>query len=239
MTGEQTSPIHADGEEISRRTHAGPLLRPTQWWRAAVFLCVNLCAYAFANSFVYALSSGQWFSTTAADYRDSIGRPLSAMLLAPLNIFTHPWMILITGLLLAVVVVVPLLVACLYHSRFCVFFLLCVMVLAHSPILAFVLGVGCILVAATPLRRRNPSLALLLGLVPAAVYLYLSASRSAVVMTPTQRLVLYVPFLTAAVGAVLAGGMILLIAHWARYRPGVIWPVVAVLLGVPGWVFYR
>ena len=226
-------------EAAAKPPRHGPLLRPTSPARAAAFLCVNLLAYAFANAFVHYVSSGHWVSTTAADYRASIGRPLGAMLLEPLNVLTHPWMILVAGLLLSVVIVVPLLVACLHHSRFCTLFLLCVMILAHAPVLALVLAAGCVLVAATPLRRRNPSLSLLLGLAPVAVYLYFSADQSPVALLPMQRLVLRLPFLVAALGAVVAGGMVLLIAHWTRYRPGVIWPVVAVLLAAPAWLFYR
>ena len=163
------------------------------------------------------------------------------MLLRPLSIFTHPWMILVTGLLLAVVIIVPLLVAELYHVRYCALFLACVPLLAHAPILTIVLSAACVLVVITPLRWRNPTLATLLGLVPVWLYLYIAGTGVGMqtVAQPMEEFVLHVPLIIAALGALVAGGAVLLIAHWTRYRPGVIAPVVAVLLAVPAWLFYQ
>lgn len=228
---------NGNGRPVGRGT--GPLLRPTSQLRATLFVCLNLAAYALATSFLYYLGSGRWLSTTAAGYAESIGQPLGEVLLSPLSVFVHPWMILIVGLLLAVIIFVPLVVSCLYHSRYCALFLLCTAVLAHAPVMALVLAGGCMLVAATPLRQRSPGLALLMGLAPVLVYLYFSSSRSIVMMTPMQRLVLYVPFAIAALAALFAGGAVLLLAHWTRYRPGVVWPILLAMLLTPGLLFAR
>ncbi len=224
-----------DAASSSRR---GPLLRPMSRRRTALFLTVNFLAYAVANALVYYISSGRWYDTSFADYRQAVFQPLGQMLVTPLSIFAYPWMIPVTGLLVAVVVVVPILVTCLYHSRVCVFFLLCVAVLAHAPVLAIVLAGGCVAMAATTLRRRNPSLAMLLGLLPVFVYLYFSTGELPMVTKPMQNLMLHVPFLLAGVGAIVAGGVVLIIAHYTRYRPGVTWPVLVVLLATPTWVFF-
>jgi len=217
----------------------GPLLRPMRRWRVAVFLGANLAAYAFVCVFVHFVSSGRWFSVTPAEYQLWAGRSLGEMCIQPLSIFTHPWMVLVTGLLLAAIVMIPLLIACLYHSRVSALFLICVAVGAHAPFLTLVLAAGCVLVAATDLRRRNPSLALLLGMIPVAVYLYVSARPPGIVLLPMQRLALGLPFVVAGFGALIAAAAVLIIAHYARYRPGVIWPVLVVFTALPVWTFHR
>ena len=234
MSGRTGKPADPRGDDYPR----GPLLRHVSRVRAAIFLSLNLIAYAFAAAFLHYISSGEWFSKTAAGYHRSINRPLVEMLSEPLSVLSHPWMILVIGLLLTVLVVAPLLIACLYHSRFCALFLVCVAVLAHSPMLTLVLAAGCVLVAATPLRRRNPPLAVLAGLIPVGVYLYV-ARPSDMVLPPMQQLVMYMPLAVALVGSIVAAGLVLLIAHWVHYRPGVIWPVVTILVASPVWLFYR
>jgi len=235
MTGANT----ANGPAGKRSTRRAPLLRPTGRTRTAVFLCVNLLAYALANAFICYVGTGRWISPTLENFRGGLARPLNEMVLGPLSIFTHPWMILVTGLLLAVVIAVPLLVAALYHVRYCVLFLACVPLLARAPMLTIVLSAGCALVVITPLRRRNPTLATLGGLLPVWLYLYLGGIGVPAVAQPMERFVLHVPLMIAGLGAFVAVGAVLLIAHWTRYRPGVIWPVVAVLLAVPAWLFYQ
>lgn len=221
-----------------RRFQERPLLRPTRPGRAFVFLAINLAGYVFANAFLHYLATGRWVGGVGS-YAEAFSRPFGYTLVRPLSVLTHPWLILVFGLLLAAVIIVPLLVACLYHSRYCVFFLPCVVFLAQAPVLTLCLAVGCVLVAATPLRHKAPMLALLLGLLPVGVYLYFASSPGPTLTSPIQRLILYVPFVTAAVGAVIAGGLVLLIARLTRYLPGVIWPVMAVLLVAPSWLFYR
>ena len=154
----------------------GPLLRPTGWKRSVAFITINLAAYAFANVFLHYLATGRAVSLSVESYMLSLARPLGELLTAPLSVFTHPWMILIFALLVAVLVIVPLLVACLYRLRYCGLFLLCVAVLAQAPILTMFLAAGCVLVSATKLRSRSPMLAILLGLAPVLAYLYFSAS---------------------------------------------------------------
>ncbi|NLF31123.1 MAG: hypothetical protein GX591_09585 [Planctomycetes bacterium] len=215
----------------------GPLLRPARIAHIAVAIGVNLLLYAAANVMLHVLASGASVSTTAGEYRRWAAKPLVQVLLEPLSIFTHPWMILVVGLLLAAIVTVPLLVACLYRAWLCAPFLFYVAALAHAPVLAAVLAVGCVLVAATDLRRRNPSLALLLGLSPVYVYFYLAAQSRTIASSPMQHLALWVPFVVAAVAAIVAMGLVLLIAHWIRYRPGVICPVLVLLTAAPAWLF--
>jgi len=216
-----------------------PLLRPGMW-RANIFMAVNLAVFAAAGAFWHYLSTGRWFTNPFQTLREDLGTPLGQMLLAPINIFTHPWMVLVAGLLLAAVIFVPILVAVLYRLVFAVLFVAAVAALAHAPALAIALGVGCVLAARTPLRSDMPFLAVLLGLAPVAAYLYLfglSVVYSSAVQ-PLQRGVAGAPFLIAMIGAVLAGAIVLSLARVTRYRPGVIWPILGLLLGGPVALFH-
>jgi hypothetical protein len=225
------------GKVDGRESRHGPLLRPAHPIRAGAFLSLCLLCYAAASVFLYDLGSGSWFDFSPEGYQQAIAQTFGSMMLQPLSIFSHPWLILIHALLLSALIAVPLMVACLYHSRYCTLFLLCTGALGHAPLLALVLAAGCTLVAVTPLRRRNPALAVLLGMAPVWVYLVFSATHLPVALAPKQRLILGVPFLFGAFGAIVAAGVVLILAHYTRYRPGVITPVMAVLLAVPAWLF--
>lgn len=216
-----------------------PLIRPTSRRRVLLFLGINLLAYAFTTAFLHYLSSGRWLNTSLEDLAGAMRRlPGDALLVGPLPIFSYPWMIVIYGLLLAVMIMVPLLVACLYHSRYCVLFLLCTFLLGAAPVLTLFLAAGCMLVAATPLRSSSPMLALLLGLAPVAVYLYLAGRYVSITPGPLRRWMLYAPLVLAVVAAVIGNALVLTVAWLTRYRPGVIWPVLLALLATPAYLFF-
>lgn len=233
-----TKPAAAPRPKI-HPTGRQPLLHPASFARTTLFISITLVAYVLTNACILYLSSGQWVSTSVADFGREFSRSLGDVLVNPLNVFTHPWLLLVFGLLLAAEIVVPLLVACLYPLRFCIPFLLFVVGLAQAPVLALFLTAGCLLVGRTKLRSNSPVLALLLGLLPVSVYLYFSSSRSPIITQPMQQFVLYVPFLIAGLGTIVAGVTVLIIVHLLRYRPGAVWPVLVVLLAAPGWLFYR
>ena len=117
-----TAGAAAGAEADAKASRRGPLLRPTTRGRTALFLSVNFLAYAVANALVYYISSGRWFDESFADYRQGVLQPFGQILVTPLSIFAYPWMILVVGLLVAVVVAAPIVITCLYHSRVCVFF---------------------------------------------------------------------------------------------------------------------
>jgi hypothetical protein len=203
-------------------------------------MAVNLAGFAAVNVFWQYLARGQWLDLSPAAYRQDLATPLGEMFLRPLSIFAYPWMILVTGLLLTVVIFVPIIVAVLYRLIHAALLVAVVAVIGHAPVLAVVLALGCVLAGRTSLRSDMPFLATLLGMVPVAVYLYLFSylgSDSGAVV-PLQRLLLAVPFLLAAVGAVLASAAVLALATLTGFRPGVVWPVLVVLLAAPVGIFY-
>ena len=219
---------------------AAPLLRRTSWWRTWVFLALNLLGFAAANAFWQYLATGRWTNFTAKAYLDDLIVPLGEMFIHPLSVIEHPWMILVFGMVLAVVMFVPIVVSVLYRMAVAVVFVLIVAVVGHAPVLALTLALGCILASRTPLRSDLPFLAVLLGIVPAAVYLYMFAyagvGSSAVL--PMQRWVLIAPFMVAVVGAVVAAVIVLLLAEATKFKPGVVWPVLGVLAALPAGIFY-
>jgi len=217
-----------------------PLMREGNRWLTAVFVVLNLSAFAAVNAFWQFLSTGRWINYGVEAFRHDMALPLGQMLLTPLSIFNYPWMTLVTGFLLAVVIFVPILVAVLYRLRAAAVFVLIVAVLGHAPVLAGALAIGCFLSARTPLRSDMPFLAVLLGMVPVAVYLYLfglSVVSEAAVL-PLQRGVAGAPFLIALLSASLASLVAVIASRASGYRQWVFWPVVTVLMSGPMTVFY-
>ena len=218
---------------------AAPLLRVTSRWRTAFFVTANFIGFLAVNAFWHYLSTGRWVELSAASYRQALAAPLGQMLLEPLSIFVHPWMIVVTGLLVAAVTFVPVMVAVLYRLWIAALFVAAVALVGHAPLLAAFLAVGCFLAGRTRLRSDLPFLALLAGLAPVVVYLYFFAGSAERLLMPLQRPVFYLPLLLALVAAVVAGAAVLGLARLTQYRPGVIWPVLLALVAVPVGLFAR
>ena len=230
----------SQSETASWGSGAVRLLRGGNRWLALLLVGMTLVAFASVNAFWQFLSTGRWIDYRPEAFRRDLAVPLGQMLLAPLSIFNYPWMTLVTGFILAVVIFVPILVAVLHRLRTAAVFVLIVAVLGHAPVLAGALAIGCVLAARTPLRSDTPFLAVLLGLVPVAVYLYLfglSVVSEAAVL-PLQRGVAGAPFLIALLSASLVCGLALSVARMAGYRQWVVWPVIILLMSGPMTVFY-
>lgn len=218
-----------------------PLLRPVSWWRTGAFMVVNLAGFAVVCAFWQYLATGQWTDfSLSAYFGDDLRSPVGQAFIRVLGILRYPWMILVTGLLLGATVFVPIIVAVLYRLRFAVLFLLLVAAVAHAPALALVTALGCMLAARTQLRSDMPFVAVLLGILPIAGYLYILGFMGVdtVAVVPLQRWVLYAPFVISIVAAVLAAAAVLSLARVTRFKPGVIWPVLALTLAGPLAAFY-
>ncbi len=172
-------------------------------------------------------------------YKDALASPLSEMLLRPLSIFDQPWMMLVTGLLITAVVFVPIMVAVLYRMSVSGMFVLVVAVVGHAPLLACFLAGGCIIAGRTGLRRDLPLVALLAGLAPMVVYFYFFSGGDEQLLPPLQSLSVHLILVLTLIAAVLAGAVVSVLARITRFRPGVIWPVILVLLAAPAWAFFE
>ncbi len=217
-----------------------PLLRKVGPLRWGLFAAVNLAVFAAANAFWQYLTTGRWLDFSLQAYRRDLAAPLGEILLRPLSAFSHPWMVLVIGVLLGVILFTPVLVSVMYRLLLAGGFLAIVAVLGHAPLLAAVLGVGCLLAGRTRLRSDLPFLAVLLGLVPAGAYLYFFVffGADSAAVQPLQRLVLAAPFVLAVVVAVLASAAVLGIARFTGFKPDVTWPVLLLLLVATLAAFY-
>ena len=216
------------------------LLRTTRPAVGVAFMCVNLLGYLLVNAFWQYLATGQWLDLSPLSFRTQLSIPVGDMLLRPLSVFTHPWMILVAGCLLAAIVLVPVIVSVLYSLTMAIALAAVVAVLGHSPMLALVVVAGCVLATRTPMRSDTPFVAVLVGIVPAGAYFYFFAffGPDAAGGQPFQRLALAAPFVLALVAAILAAAGVLWLARLTKFRPGVVWPALAVLAGVPIATFY-
>ena len=230
----------SQSETQSWGSAAVPLLREGNRWFTHPLMVMTVVAFASVNAFWQFLSTGRWIDYRGEAFRHDLAVPLGQMLLAPLSIFNYPWMTLVTGFILAVVIFVPILVAVLHRLSTAGVFVVIVAVLGHAPVLAGALVIGCVLAAKSPLRSDTPFLAVLLGLVPVAVYLYLFGLSivSEAAVLPLQRGVAGAPFLIALLSASLVCGLALSVARMVGYRQWVVWPVIVVLMSGPMTVFY-
>ena len=208
-------------------------------FRAVFFITVDLAGFTAVNAFLYYLSTGRWLDLSVGSYKAAIASPISEVLLHPLSIFNQPWMMLAAGLLIAAVVFVPIMVAVLYRLSVSALFVLAVAVVGHAPLLAVFLAGGCIIAGRTGLRRDLPMVALLAGLAPIVVYFYFFAGSDEALLLPLQRLSVRLILVLALIAAVLAGAVVSVLARLMQFRPGIIWPVILVLLSVPTWVFFE
>jgi len=232
----------AVGERYDHHRGVQPLLRPTGRLRSAIFLGVNLIGFALVNAFWLYLSTGRWLDVRPSSYVADITNPttLPDLFERTLNVLTHPWMVLVGGLLLGVVIFIPIIVSVLYRLRYAAAFVVLVAAVGHAPAMALALAIGCLLAGRTTMRSDMPFLAAMLGLLPLGLYLYLfaSAGSSAVAVLPIQRWVLKAPFVVAVLSAVLAFAVVVGLAKVTRYRPGAVWPVLAIMLAGPVTVFF-
>lgn len=229
--------------QIDRGHGKEPLLRPSSRRRTAIFLGVTLGGYLLVNLFWQYLTSGTWgggVDVSPQTYHRALTAPMGQLFLRPLSIFTHPWMILVTGLLLGVVIFVPIILAMLYRMAVAGAFIFVAAVIGHAPVLALTLVLGCLLASRTKLRSDMPIVAFLLGLLPVGLYLYLLsyAGGDSAATLPLQRWVPYAPLTVAVVSSVLAACGVLGLAKLTKYRPGVVLPVLAMLSIWPAAIFY-
>lgn len=223
------------------RGRMAPLLNRPVGWQGLTFLAINLLVFIAVNAFWRHISTGGWADMSPGSYLEDLRTPLGTALREPLGVVQRPWMIAVASGLLGGMVFVPLIVAVLYPLWGAVAFLLVVALVGHCPGMAIALGIGCLLAARTPLRGDVPFIAILLGLLPAALYMYFFAfaGTNLASLKPIHRLLVCVPFLSAFALAIVGAAIVLALAQWSGYRPGVLSPVLAILLAVPVTIFYQ
>ncbi len=220
--------------------HPRWLMRAKRLGRVWTCLVICMLAYAAACAFWRYLTSGQWADFRPITFYRDLTVPLGEIFRHPLDVMAYPWMILVLGLGLGLLVLTPTILALLYRSTLSVPLVLSLILLAHMPVLALAVGVGCALASRARFRSEMPHAALLLGLVPPAVYFAMSAMAGTDIsaVLPLQRWVLYAPLLTAMIAAVVLAVVMLGLARLSNYRTVAVVPLLTAVLAGPGVLFY-
>ena len=220
---------------------AAPLLRATSPARLAVLLGATAFGYAALNAFWLYLCTGDWFRLKPMQFVADFTSPvrLPDLFERTLNVLSHPSMIVVGGLVLGVLFMVPILVAVLHRLWMALALAAGVWVLGHAPAMALALGAGCVWANKTHLLRTVPFLAAVLGGLPMGLYLYLfsSAGSSSAAFLPIQRWALKAPYLAAVLTALGGFAIVLGLARASRYRPALVWPILAAILALPAGIF--
>ncbi|HPS52477.1 MAG TPA: hypothetical protein PLK08_02895 [Phycisphaerae bacterium] len=221
------------------RGYSPPLLKPRGPIRVILATLVNLLLFTVAAGFFGYLSSGKPWDFSSAAYRKDLLTPFAEFLLEPVGIFSQPWMILVYGVLLGILIFVPVAVSVLFQLLLSMVFVLIVGGMGHSWIFALSLAIGCVIAARTRLRRSWPFGAMLLGMTPSVLFLYFLAfpSLDSAVLLPIQRWILILCLTLGVVIAAVFCGICVALVRWRKFQPGVIWPM---LLGglLTGFVIF-
>jgi len=192
--------------------------------------CWLLAVVAFALSCLFwskIVNGAFWtfdfsVATTPALWR------LGQSITAGVSIFEYPWQILVVGLLMGILAVVPVLISQLMSFRYSLLFILSVFFLANLPGLAICLLISCFAAACRPLRFRSRFIAIALCTAPQLIYWgFLGGAREA---EPIKWGFSFAPWVCAWLIGLGIAGIVLGIGHYTRYRPGLVWVVMAVFL---------
>ncbi|MHC4984686.1 MAG: sulfite exporter TauE/SafE family protein [Planctomycetota bacterium] len=219
-----------------------PLLHAARRTRRVVAVAGALVVFAAAAALWHYLGTGRWWST---DWPVMVRRALAPfdVFIFPLSVTRYRWMILVDGLVLGVLVAGPLMAAACHRLRVALLFVLVLAGVAQNPVLAFALGLGCLLVARTRLRSNAPMLACLLGLIPVIVCIAIldmlgTLFPAIATVPPLRRWLGYMPFAVAIASTVVALSAALGLARLLHYRAGVMAPVLVLLVAAPATIFY-
>ncbi|RPI61278.1 MAG: hypothetical protein EHM48_05945 [Planctomycetaceae bacterium] len=212
-------------------------------WRESVPLAICVGVYLAANLFWQYLSSGSWLAginLSLSSYQQAVVTPIGDIFFHPLSVLTHPWMIAITGLVLGLIVLAPLIVAVKYRLSVGAAMTILTAIVGHAPVLALAVAFGCMLAVRTRLRNDMPMAAIAIGLLPAGLYLYLFsfATGNASSVLPVQRWVPYMPLVVAIVASLVGATVVLAANRLFKLRLRIITPVLLAMLALPVILFY-
>ncbi len=174
------------------------------------------------------ITTGAFWSFQADTILSSQTWRLERFILTGVSIFEYPWQILVLGLLMGMLAVTPILIAQWMSLSYSIPFIVSVFFLANLPGFALSLLISCVGVACRPLRFRSRIIAVVLCMAPQLIYWgYYGSARGA---EPVMWGFSFLPWVCAwLVGFVLAG-VVLVIGHYTRYKPGLVWISTALLL---------
>ncbi len=214
----------------------GPTLH---YSHANVRRCWALAAVMFTGVCLFwsKVLTGTALALSFGDIASSDSWKLGRFIVSPLSIYEYPWQILVLGLLMGILAVGPVLVSQLLSFRYSLPLILVVVFIAKLPLFGVFLLVSCVAVASRPLRFRSRFIAIALCMAPQLVYWALFGGAQSV--DPIRLGLSFSPWICAWLTALAVGGIVIGIGHFTRYRPGLIWMVFALVLGLAVWDFQR
>jgi hypothetical protein len=183
------------------------------WFMAVVLFGLNCLLWSKLTTGTFAAFDVQRITSLEA-WR------LDGFITSGISIFEYPWQILVLGLLMGVLAVGPILVAQLLSFPHSIPFILAVLLLANLPGLAVSLAISCVGVACRPLRFRSRVIAIALCMAPQVIYWgAFGAVRGS---QPVMWGVSFAPWVCAWLVGLGMAGVVLVIGHVTRYKPGLI-----------------
>ena len=198
------------------------------WFLAMLVFCLTCLFWS-----KIATGSFASFDSTRALTLDSCR--LDRFVLSGASIFEYPWQILVLGALMGILAIAPVLVALLMSFSHSLPLVFAIFFIANLPGFAAVLLVSCIGVACRPLRFRSRIIAVALCMSPQLVYW--SVFGGARGGEPLVWGFSFSPWVCAWLIGLAIAGSVLIIGHYTRYRPGLVWTSTGVILTLTIIVF--
>jgi hypothetical protein len=196
------------------------------------FWVLSLTVYVLACLLWSMIVSGSFVSFDFQNILNFENWRIDKFILHPVSIFAYPWQIAVLGLLMGMLAVMPPLLSQLLSFRYSVPLLIALAVIANLSAFAIFVLISCIAAACRPLRFRSRFIALALCITPQLFYwAYFGGLRNA---EPLKWGFSFSPWLCAWLTALVFAGIVLLLGHFTRYRPGICWLIGLVTLILSG-----
>lgn len=213
---------------------AGPTLHYShafvhRFWGLTVIIYLLVCI--FWNRILI----GGTISLVPMDVIDPSLWSLGRFVASPVSIYEYPWQIAVLGGLMGILASAPVLVSQLYSFRYSIPLILSVMLIAKLYFFGLFVAVSCIAVACRPLRFRSRFISLALCMAPQVIYWAVWGGYKTA--DPIRWGFSYAPWIYAWLTGLVIAGIVLGAGHFTRYKPGMIFTLLLIILGITYSVF--
>lgn len=196
---------------------------------------LSVVAFAVSCFFWSKIATGSFWSFDIQAATRPESWHLGQTIISGVSIFEYPWQIVVLGLLMGILSIVPVLISQLMSFNYSFVFILAVFFLANLPGFAICLLVSCVAVACRPLRFRSRFVAIALCTAPQLLYWgYFGGVRG---VEPIKWGFSFAPWIFAWLDGLTIAGFVLVIGHYTRYRPGLVWIFTTITLFLAVVVF--
>jgi hypothetical protein len=200
-----------------------------------IFWFLAVIVFALTCLFWSKIATGAFAAFDAAGVASVDTWHLDRFVLSGISIYEYPWQILVLGFLMGVMGIAPVLVSQLLSFSHSLPFLMSILFLANLPGFALTLFISCVGVACRPLRFRSRIISVALCMAPQLIYWgYFGGARDYEALLWG---VSFAPWVCAWFVGFTIAGIVLAIGHFTRYKPGLIWIVTGLFLGLAVGVF--